>query len=188
MSGGLHPPPPLAAPDRSPGDSCAPRAITTSPPKRLASELDPLTRVHNRRGLRGAFEELLPVAHAQAGGTSVALVALRALTEVNDAHGCLEGDRCLRWFASRLVADLPAAEVGRWGGSEFVVLLPATAPEAALELIAGAVERARANPVRGIAPVDFDLSVSVGLSPGHLSSVLCLDELVRLAGARRLPL
>ena len=87
--------------------------------------IDPLTGLHNRR----AFEEALgrEAARAQRSGSSLslALVDLHRLKRINDGHGHMEGDRCLRELAQALATTVRMADhCFRWGGDEFAVLLP----------------------------------------------------------------
>ncbi len=97
--------------------------------KRLASEatVDPLTGVLNRRG----FDERLQVELARAirHGSTLAVVTLDIdhFKGVNDEHGHEVGDRVLTWIGSLLETQLRASDVpARFGGEEFVILLPDT--------------------------------------------------------------
>ncbi len=92
--------------------------------RRLA-RVDALTGLGNRR----AFDEALTVAAAGAtrANTSLAvgLVDLDNLKRVNDDFGHLEGDRCLRDVARAMERSVRSDDrCFRWGGDEFVVVLP----------------------------------------------------------------
>ena len=103
-----------------------------------ASELarvDPLTGLGNRR----AFEEVLATELARARGQGVELSLLICdldrFKEINDRHGHLAGDDCLRQVATALREQLRLTDTCfRWGGDEFAVLLPATGDELAAEV------------------------------------------------------
>jgi diguanylate cyclase (GGDEF)-like protein len=97
--------------------------------------VDVLTGVANRR----ACEEALSAEIARAGrlGTPLALVLadLDDFKAVNDLHGHGAGDRLLRTFADVLKETIRGSDVaGRWGGEEFVLLLPGTDGEGATQL------------------------------------------------------
>jgi diguanylate cyclase (GGDEF)-like protein len=93
---------------------------------------DPLTEVPNRR----AFDASLPrlVGDAQAAGSplSLAILDVDRFKRVNDSHGHLVGDEVLRTVARILREHTRDADrCARYGGDEFVLCLPAAAPEAA---------------------------------------------------------
>jgi diguanylate cyclase (GGDEF)-like protein len=104
-------------------------------------ELERLTRLDGLTGLynRNTFVELvrqeLDRAQRQGSNTSVLLLDLDHFKHVNDSHGHPAGDAVLRHVA-RLVSDAVRGTdlVGRLGGEEFVVLLPATPIAAACTL------------------------------------------------------
>ena len=106
--------------------------------RRLADEVstDALTEVANRRGLQQAFDaERARIERAAPGGLpalAVGLIDIDNFKRLNDTLGHAAGDVALKTLATRVAAALrPSDTVGRWGGEEFVVLLPATtAPEA----------------------------------------------------------
>jgi diguanylate cyclase (GGDEF)-like protein len=90
-----------------------------------------LARVDTQTGLgnRRAFDEALTVEVARAAREalplSVGLVDIDGLRRVNDGWGHLEGDRCLREVALAMEHGLrPSDRCFRWGGDEFVVMLP----------------------------------------------------------------
>jgi diguanylate cyclase (GGDEF)-like protein len=87
--------------------------------------VDGLTGIANRR----ACEEALASEIAQADrlGTTLTLVLadLDDFKRVNDEHGHAAGDDVLREFASVIRATVRDSDVaGRWGGEEFLLLLP----------------------------------------------------------------
>ena len=92
---------------------------------------DPLTKLGNRR----AFDERF--AEPRAADLVLGIGDLNGFKAINDVHGHLAGDACLREVAAVLAAHARRDDdVFRWGGDEFAVLLPATPPAAAGEVFA----------------------------------------------------
>ncbi|ABI56718.1 diguanylate cyclase with PAS/PAC sensor [Alkalilimnicola ehrlichii MLHE-1] len=142
-------------------------AIDLSVRKALEAQLhhqanhDPLTGLVNRYH----FEELLAreIERGQRYGGGFALIMLDIdhFKAVNDTYGHLEGDKVLRRFAEELTGKIRAADtLARWGGEEFMLLLPGTD-------IAGA--RALAEAIRVAVngcrmPVPGQVTVSLGVT------------------------
>jgi diguanylate cyclase (GGDEF)-like protein len=93
---------------------------------------DPLTRLFNRRRfLERAQQE---IAKAQEAGDSFSILFLdvNELKRINDSYGHLAGDALLRAVANAIVDAVRGEDtVVRYGGDEFIVLLPATGAAAA---------------------------------------------------------
>jgi diguanylate cyclase (GGDEF)-like protein len=88
---------------------------------------DELTGLVNRRHMTARFEAEL-ARHARSGESmSVALLDIDLFKHINDRHGHWVGDSVLRGFARVTGTALRASDVlARWGGEEFLVLLPGT--------------------------------------------------------------
>jgi diguanylate cyclase (GGDEF)-like protein len=88
---------------------------------------DDLTGLANRRHMTAMLEQ----EHARSARSGqpfcVAVLDIDHFKRVNDAHGHAAGDAVLRWFAAAGRAELRDADLlARWGGEEFLVLLPDT--------------------------------------------------------------
>ena len=103
--------------------------------ERLAAtaRTDPLTGLANRRAFEQALEHRLA---ADTGDTfAVLMLDVDGLKQVNDARGHAAGDAVLRRVASVLSSDLRQADLAtRWGGDEFVLLMPGVDQVGALSL------------------------------------------------------
>lgn len=145
------------------------------------TKTDALTGVLNRGYLlRTARSEL---ARARRYRTPLACVMLDLdhFKQVNDEHGHLVGDRVLEWVGEALLATVRAHDlVGRFGGEEFVLLLPSTELDGAREL----AERCRALLAeRRIDTGNGGLSVtaSFGVSAYPDLDATSVDDLLRAA-------
>ena len=98
---------------------------------------DSLTGLLNRGGLELVAAPLGASAHRTARPVTVAMIDLDAFKAFNDTHGHLAGDRLLVEVATAWSIAIRTGDVlGRFGGDEFVVVLPATDLEQADELLA----------------------------------------------------
>ena len=89
---------------------------------RYNSEHDPLTGLPNRRFFN---EHVLAERGTGQFEGSVLIIDIDHFKRINDQHGHLAGDRVLACIGKRLVAALRAADtLVRWGGEEFLVVLP----------------------------------------------------------------
>jgi len=136
--------------------------------RELAS-VDGLTGIFNRRHVLERVREereRMRREHSGTATTSMALVLVDIdhFKKVNDTYGHQTGDETLRAISSRLSAALrPYDFIGRYGGEEFLVVLPQTRLDEAL----GVAERLRARvfeqPIR-CGDRELQVSVSVGVA------------------------
>ncbi|NKN34046.1 GGDEF domain-containing protein [Marichromatium bheemlicum] len=102
--------------------------------RRIAS-VDELTGLHTRRHLLELGEHELKRMGRHGRGLSVLLLDLDHFKRVNDAHGHAAGDRVLEHFGTLFRSALREDDIpGRFGGEEFMAVLPETALAAATEI------------------------------------------------------
>jgi diguanylate cyclase (GGDEF)-like protein len=134
---------------------------------------DPLTGLLNRRSLEGAVERL----NRESVDYSVAFADLDHFKVLNDTYGHDAGDRALRLFCSVLRTNVrPDDVVSRYGGEEFVVVLPRCTPDEAVPVLQR-VQESLADTVRadGIPP----FTVSIGVASTHRGGTF--EEILLLA-------
>lgn len=120
------------------------------------AELDELTGSFNRRCIMRMLGDEIARAHRSKTPCSVALIDLDWFKRINDAHGHPTGDEVLRTFAITTFANIRAIDrFGRYGGEEFLLLLPDTPNDAA----AHSLDRLRAI----VAELDWS-ALSAGMS------------------------
>jgi diguanylate cyclase (GGDEF)-like protein len=97
--------------------------------------VDGLTGLANRRAASDALHAEAARAQRLETPLSVVLADLDGFKDVNDEHGHAVGDEVLRAFAEVLRETLRESDVaGRWGGEEFLLLLPGADQEGAVQL------------------------------------------------------
>lgn len=146
------------------------------------AEHDALTGLRNRGAFMAALTERIAQHQADDPALALLFVDLDHFKQVNDAHGHLAGDALLRGIASRLLAQLPGdAVAGRFGGDEFVVLLPVAAGRAQAHETAHRLVAAMAGPVswNGLL-VSVTPTIGVALFPQDATNA---DALLRHADA-----
>ncbi|MCG7200214.1 GGDEF domain-containing protein [Marinobacter pelagius] len=127
------------------------------------ARVDPLTGIYNRR----AFDECCDIefSRAQRSGTSFAIIMcdLDHFKRVNDEHGHHIGDEVLRRFAAILKDRIRQHDVvARFGGEEFVLLLPDNNTEQGLQV----AEQLRAITAATQITIDGDISLTLSASFG----------------------
>lgn len=95
---------------------------------RAAATTDPLTGALNRRGFEKVFRRELARMRRNDGNLALALIDLDDFKRLNDTHGHQAGDQALVHLVRVLRAAMrPSDVIARFGGEEFVLLLPDTA-------------------------------------------------------------
>ena len=96
------------------------------------TQIDSLTGILNRRGIEAALGAV-GISRAPAGEAAAVLMCdIDDFKLINDSHGHDVGDRVLKETVVRMEGALRASDrIGRWGGEEFLVLLPGTGLEGA---------------------------------------------------------
>lgn len=140
---------------------------------------DELTELYNRRGLKEKLQHELRLAFRRQTEMSIVLCDIDYFKAVNDKYGHDAGDEALRSIARTLKDTARDTDiVGRWGGEEFLIVLPDTKLEKAFQL----VERIRSRVEESLIDLD-DTSIHLSISCGLSSTRFCktLDELVSAA-------
>ncbi len=127
---------------------------------------DPLTGLHNRRYMSGQLQSL--VRRATCGGDPVAalLIDVDHFKKVNDTYGHDVGDEVLREFAVRLATNVRAVDLAcRFGGEEFVVIMPDTKLEDAARIAERLRGHVSGSPFHmpGL-PEPLTVTISIGVS------------------------
>jgi len=130
---------------------------------RLASE-DALTGTANRRAILDALEHEAERSRRGELPLSVLMLDLDHFKQVNDHHGHQVGDQVLRHVIDVARQALRAQDlIGRYGGEEFLIVLPDTPPEGARVLAERLRQRVAQSPwTNGPTPIPVTISIGVG--------------------------
>ncbi len=135
---------------------------------------DYLTNTLNRYGVELLFEQEEKRFHRTQKPFSIIMFDIDRFKMINDRYGHKEGDRVLKELTQCVKSELREMDIlSRWGGEEFIVLLP----EAGTDDIEEISERIR----RRVAEYDFKLDMAVTISLGIITAtkqceIHCLIE------------
>ena len=131
--------------------------------ERLATH-DELTGLVNRRHMQHLLEDERARSQRDRHAWCVALIDVDHFKRINDAHGHAVGDEVLRALGHRAASLIRRTDsLGRWGGEEFVLLLPHTALAAARPSIERVREHFHEHPLE-IGALSLTLSFSAGVT------------------------
>lgn len=130
---------------------------------------DPITGLPNRALLEDRLRTALARASRAAGGVAVLFMDLDRFKAVNDSLGHPAGDALLREIAERLPRCLREADsAARWGGDEFIVLVPDLPGDrkAAAEAVAVVIEKVHATLAKPalVEGQEIEVSTSIGVT------------------------
>jgi diguanylate cyclase (GGDEF)-like protein/PAS domain S-box-containing protein len=127
--------------------------------------IDDLTRVPNRRHFMYLAEKEMKSAKRYHRPISIIVVDFDSLKKINDTYGHLAGDRALSVFSKIVQQIIREVDIlGRFGGDEFLILLPETDEDQAFHVME------RINQVLASSPIFYqDSSFSISISAGIAS-------------------
>lgn len=100
------------------------------------SVTDQLTGTYNRRYLYNRLEEIHNFSRRNNQKYTLIMIDINHFKQVNDIYGHLEGDQVLRWFGASMKSICRNYDiVVRYGGDEFLIILPNTTAEAAESVV-----------------------------------------------------
>jgi diguanylate cyclase len=140
------------------------RAVDDTQRSRRRAQIDPLTETYNRFFL----EEIRPTLARAENGGSIVLIDVDGLKTINDQEGHEEGDKAI-WTVAAAIKKLIRGDdyLIRWGGDEFLVILPGMDEELAKKrfyMLPAKIEEIRQSPNLTRAYRRF-IAASVGVTP-----------------------
>lgn len=148
----------------------------------MLAHTDPVTHLLNRRGLVGRLAAELDRVRRYNAPLALLLIDLDRFKNVNDTYGHLVGDDVLAEMGTLLQRAARSVDiVGRYGGEEFVVVLPETHAEGALVFAERVRERIANHKFSFGAGITSHLTASIGIANFPATGVHSPEELLHAA-------
>ncbi len=142
---------------------------------------DPLTGLSNRRYLDTHLKMLFDRAALRKIPLSICLVDIDHFKDVNDRYGHEAGDDVLREFSTRIRSMVRGADLAcRYGGEEFIVVMPNTPLEVASKVAERLREMIEKTPFRLRSGAEISVTASIGLA-AISKDYLSQEQLMRRA-------
>lgn len=147
----------------------------------LAME-DELTGLSNRRFIQNMLIKQLALSQRHRRPLVVLLIDLDHFKQINDSHGHLSGDKALREVATSIQQRLRAQDfAGRWGGEEFIIILPETDASGARIMAEELCQRVAQTPLESINGKPMTLTISIGLHALNASAEQKYEDMISAA-------
>lgn len=147
----------------------------------LLAYQDELTRLSNRRSILGALAQHAALAARGSRPVTILMIDIDHFKRVNDTYGHLMGDEVLRMVANCIRARLRTQDLaGRYGGEEFLVILPNTGIDGGRHLAETLRQTVAAIPINSPGGQRLEVTISAGV---HEASVAENPSVETLIGA-----
>ena len=142
---------------------------------------DPLTCLWNRSSIMDILTRELAKAEREASSVGVIMADLDHFKEINDTFGHLAGDAVLCEAAKRMQASMRSYDaVGRYGGEEFLIVLPGSTNSTAVHLAERLRSALSREPVR-LAESSVAFTISLGVSKSIPGEGMSPELVIRAA-------
>ena len=139
--------------------------------KKLKDELenqethDPLTNLYNRRYFNNIAKDVMQIALREHKKLSVLMIDIDFFKKINDTYGHSVGDEVIKKLAFLLIENTRKNDItARFGGEEFVVLLPNTDIDGAVNIAEKIRQASEQEIIKVNENAHFSFTVSVGVS------------------------
>ncbi len=134
------------------------------------SKMDALSNVYNKAAILKAIERL--ISSKPESELSLLMFDIDDFKVINDTHGHIVGDKCIRMLSSTARSSFRDIDlVGRYGGDEFIIVLPDTGSKQAIAI----AERFRSTVAAATSP-SFTISIGVSSYPSDGTDVRALIQ------------
>jgi len=151
---------------------------------RFEVDFDALTGLRNRRSFDENMKRVMRLLSRSGGFLSLLMIDIDFFKHYNDAYGHIEGDKCLKIIAQTLSNSVTRADdlVVRYGGEEFVMVLPNTDEQGAKFVADKILNNIRkCNILHKQNDLANYVTVSIGVAVGKVTRSQIADDFVRKA-------
>ncbi|MED4462485.1 GGDEF domain-containing protein [Metabacillus fastidiosus] len=131
---------------------------------RFYAEKDFLTELYNRRFTNKFFSKLKKKADSNKLTLGVFMIDINNFKQTNDKYGHETGDKALKLLSETIRKNIEKSDIAiRWGGDEFMILIPAVTPELADKMITQ-INNEFVMSINKDWTIDSDFGLSAGLA------------------------
>ena len=145
---------------------------------------DPLTGIYNRRYMEDNLNRLIKTLSRSGGSLSLLMLDVDFFKKYNDTYGHNQGDVCLKTIATVIYNSLSRADdfVARFGGEEFVIILPNTDENGARKIASDLLKNVRdCNMPHGTSDIAGYVTVSIGGTTGNVEYTQNGEDFIKQA-------
>lgn len=143
------------------------------------SNRDPMTNLYNRRYFNEVSQTLLNLAKREKTNLSALMIDLDKFKTINDNYGHLVGDEVLKKTASMLLESIRKSDIAiRFGGEEFIILLPNTDLNGAQEIAQKIHSQTKECKIKTLQNEVIKFTLSIGISIYDCDNDTSIDDLI----------
>lgn len=146
------------------------------------SQIDPLTELYNKRYFNEAYQREWKSASRENSSLALMMIDIDHFKKYNDTYGHLQGDECLKAVATKISQTVarPRDVTARFGGEEFIVMLPETNASGVVHLAQQVLDNVRSMTIEHVSSGSQGrVSVSIGTAACYPTEECSMDLLLR---------
>ena len=149
---------------------------------KLLTVTDPLTKLYNRRFFVDASQTVLEIARRDKTPLSLIMIDIDKFKHINDTYGHQVGDEIIKLLANIMLKDQRKSDMScRYGGEEFVILLPQTSIKEAASVAQKLRENVQKSYFETLAQQKVKFTISLGVSTVNLANEINIEKALKRA-------
>lgn len=143
---------------------------------------DPMTHLYNRRYFAEVSEDIITLSKRKKDQLSVIMIDIDEFKTVNDSYGHQVGDDVIKTLADKLIESQRDSDIiCRYGGDEFVVLLPESSLDATVSVAQKIRKLVESTTIRLPSHEEFKFTISMGVAQVDLNNETNLEAALKRA-------